>query len=565
MNSLFYGDCLTVMREKMQPNSVHLVYLDPPFNSKRDYNAIYKDETGRPLPDQVEAFTDTWTMDAERMKVIDNLPILLSEHRINGENANFLAMFLKGLSYTQSDMAAYLSYMTERLLWVRRILKPDGSMYLHCDPTASHYLKVVMDVLFGQKGYRNEIVWRRLLGGKSDAGQYGRSSDRLLFYSMSNDFVFNAPRLSKHNEKTIAQWYKNEDDRGKYVKRPLTAAGGTQGDSGKPWRGKMPTGHWTVPRILQRRFEEQTGRMLKGAVRERLDILADNGYIDFSSSGLPSWRRYLDEAEFPRVHDLWIDDEVKPIGRNARERLGYETQKPVALLERIISSSSNPGQVVFDPFCGCATTIEAASKLGRKWIGIDITIHAIKRVARRRLQERLHLVVGEDYVLDGIPKNWEGAQELWRQDPYQFQKWAVEQVEGFVTVKRTADEGIDGRIYFDMPGQEILQSMALEVKGGGTVGIAELRSLISVLQYENVQMVGLIVLNEPGTRQVRNFKRTMAQAGRVKIGSIDYPRAQLLNVRDILEGKRFDLPRPAGRTGEPYDADLFSRHNESEI
>ncbi|MCY4145218.1 MAG: DNA methyltransferase [Chloroflexi bacterium] len=558
MNSLFYGDCLTVMREKMLPESVDLVYLDPPFNSERDYNAIYKDETGRPLPDQVEAFTDTWTMDTEGMKVIDNLPILLSEHRIIGENANFLAMFLKGLSYTQSDMAAYLSYMTERLLWIRHVLKPNGSVYLHCDQTASHYLKVVMDVLFGQKGYRNEIVWRRLLGGKSDAGQYGRSSDRLLFYSMSNDFVFNPPRLSKHNEKTIAQWYKNEDDRGKYVKRPLTAAGGSQGDSGKPWRGKVPTGHWTVPRILQRRFEEQTGRMLKGAVRERLDILADNGYIDFSSSGLPSWRRYLDEAEFPRVHDLWIDDEVKPMGRNARERLGYETQKPVALLERIISSSSNPGEVVFDPFCGCATTIEAANKLGRNWIGIDIAIHAIKRVARRRLQERLHLVVGEDYVLDGIPKNWEGAQELWRQDPYQFQKWAVEQVEGFVTVKRTADEGIDGRIYFDMPGEEILQSMALEVKGGGTVGIAELRSLISVLQYENVQMVGLIVLNEPVTRQVRNFKRTMAQAGTVKVGNIDYAKAQLLTVRDILEEKRFDLPRPAGRSGLSYESDLFS-------
>ena len=558
MNSLFYGDCLTVMRDKMQPASVDLVYLDPPFNSKRDYNAIYKDETGRPLPDQVEAFTDTWTLDSERMKVIDSLPVLLSEHQVNGENANFLAMFLKGLSYVQSDMAAYLSYMTERLLWIRRVLKPDGSVYLHCDPTASHYLKVVMDVLFGRKRYRNELVWRRLLGGKSDAGQFGRSSDRLLFYSMSENFVFNPPRLSKHNEKTIEQWYKKEDEHGRYVSRPLTAAGGTRGDSGQPWRGKVPTGHWTVPRILQRRFETQTGHALTGSVRERLDTLADNGYIDFSSSGLPSWRRYLHEAEFPRVHDIWTDDEVKPIARNATERLGYETQKPVALLERIISASSNRGQVVFDPFCGCATTVEAASKLGRKWIGIDITIHAIKRVARRRLHERLHLVVGEDYVLDGVPQNWEGAQELWRQDPYQFQKWAVEQVEGFVTIKRSADEGIDGRIYFDMPGEEILQSMALEVKGGESVGIAELRSLISVLHYENVQMVGLILLHEPGKRQLTNFKGMMAQAGFVTIADTQYPRAQLLTVREILDGKRFSLPSPAGRSGTRYDSDLFS-------
>jgi len=561
MNTLFYGDCLTIMREKMQAESVDLVYLDPPFNSKRDYNAIYKDETGRPLPDQVEAFTDTWTLDAERMKVISDLQILLSEHRINGESANFLAMFLKGLSYTQSDMAAYLSYMTERLVWIRSMLKPNGSIYLHCDPSASHYLKIVMDVIFGNRGYRNEITWRRLVGGKSDAGQYGRSSDRLLFYTMSNDFVFNPPRLSKHNEKTITQWYRNEDEHGRYVSRPLTAAGGTQGDSGQPWRGRTPTGHWTVPRILQRRYEQETGNKLEGTVRERLDILAENGFIDFSSSGLPSWRRYLHEAEFPRVHDLWIDEEVKPLSRNAKERLGYETQKPVTLLERVINTSSNPGDLVFDPFCGCATTIEAASRLGRRWLGIDITIHAIKRVARRRLQERLHLILGEDYTLDGVPQNWEGALELWRQDPYQFQKWAVEQVDGFVTVKRTGDEGIDGRIYFDMHDENILQSMVLEVKGGENVGIAELRSLISVLQYENVQMAGLILLNEPSERQIRNFKKNMAQAGHLSVGHQEYPRVQMLTVQQILDGSKFDLPRPAGRTELPYDNDLFSHSN----
>ena len=266
----------------------------------------------------------------------------------------------------------------------------------------------------------------------------------------------------------------------------------------------------------------------------------------------------MHEAEFPRVHDIWFDDEVKPMARNAKERLGYETQKPVALLERIIRTSSKPGDVVFDPFCGCATTLEAASKLERKWIGIDITIHAIKRVARRRLQERLHLILGEDYILDGVPQNWEGAKEMWRQDPYQFQKWAVEQVEGFVTVKRTGDEGIDGRIYFDMPGEEILQSMALEVKGGAKVGIAELRSLISVLQYDNVQMAGLILLNKPGERQIRNFKRNMAQAGHLRLGDDEYPRVQMLTVQEMLDGIKFDLPRPAGRTGLRYDKDLFS-------
>jgi len=261
------------------------------------------------------------------------------------------------------------------------------------------------------------------------------------------------------------------------------------------------------------------------------------------------------------VHDLWIDEEVKPLSRNAKERLGYETQKPVTLLERVINTSSNPGDLVFDPFCGCATTIEAASRLGRRWLGIDITIHAIKRVARRRLQERLHLILGEDYTLDGVPQNWEGALELWRQDPYQFQKWAVEQVDGFVTVKRTGDEGIDGRIYFDMHDENILQSMVLEVKGGENVGIAELRSLISVLQYENVQMAGLILLNEPSERQIRNFKKNMAQAGHLSVGHQEYPRVQMLTVQQILDGSKFDLPRPAGRTELPYDNDLFSHSN----
>ncbi len=558
MNTLYYGDCLTIMRERMQPQSVDLVYLDPPFNSKRDYNAIYKDETGRPLPDQVEAFTDTWTLDAESMGVINNLPILLSEHQINGHSAEFLAMFLKGLSYIQSDMAAYLSYMTERLLWIKRMIKPDGSIYLHCDPTASHYLKIVMDVLFGSKGYRNEIVWRRLIGGKSDAGQYGRSSDRLLYYSLSANFVFNPPRLTQHNEKTITKWYRNEDEYGKYVNRPLTAAGGTKGDSGQPWRGKVPTGHWTVPRILQKRYEQETGQKLEGTVRERLEILAENGYIDFSSSGLPSWRRYLREAQFPRIHDLWIDDDVKPMSRNAKERLGYETQKPVALLERIIKTSSNPDDVVFDPFCGCATTIEAASKHGRNWIGIDITIHAIKRVARRRLQERLHLVLGKDYVLDGVPQNWEGAFELWWQDPYQFQKWCVEQVEGFVTVKKTADAGIDGRIYFDMQGKKILQSMALEVKGGKNVSISDVGYLSSVLRYENVQMAGLITLHELGEQKIKNFKQKMALEGSVNIHGKEYARMQMLTVKDILDGRRFDMPRAEGRS-DSYDSDLFSQ------
>ena len=555
MNTLYYGDCLTIMREKMQPESVDLVYLDPPFNSKRDYNAIYKDNTGRPLPDQVDAFTDTWTLDADRLRSIRELPRLLREHSVDGHSADFLAGFLSGLVHAQTDMAAYLAYMAERLLWIKRVMKPTASVYLHCDPTASHYLKIVMDVVFGRKNFRNEIVWRRIKGAKNDASQYGRSHDCLLYYSKSNRWIFVAPRL-----KTIDDsWYKKSDKIGKYVSRPLLAAGATGGDSGQPWRGIFPKGHWIVPQLLTKRYERECNKKLLGTVRERLDILADSGYIDFSRKGNPSWRRYLSEANPPRVDDIWDDKETRPIPRNSLERLDYPTQKPLALLERIIRASSKPGDVVFDPFCGCATTIEAAEALGRKWIGVDITIHAIRRVARARLQDRLHLAEGSDYVIDGVPQNWEGARQLWKQDPYQFQKWCVELVEGFVNVKQSADDGIDGRVYFDMPGEKVLQSMALEVKGGVNLSINHVRALNSVLQFENIQMAGLIALNAPGSQQAKNFQQTMALAGHLRIGEREYPKIQMLTVDEILAGANFEMPSPVGRTETRYDSDLFSR------
>ena len=474
MNTLYYGDCLTIMRERMPDESVDLAYLDPPFNSKRDYNAIYKDETGRPLPDQIEAFNDTWVLDAARMRTIRNLAPLLARHEINGPGADLLAGFLASLVHTQPDMAAYLAYMTERLVEIRRALKPSGSVYLHCDPTASHYLKIVMDIIFGRTNFQNEFIWYYSGGGASKK-RWARKHDVLLFYTRGKDWTFNVDEV-----RVPHKW-----DEGQ--KR----ADGSERDYGK---GKIPD-------------------------------------------------------------DVWQRHSLMPW---ATERLGYPTQKPVALLDRIVKASSNPGDVVFDPFCGCATTIEAAEVNGRKWIGIDITIHAIKRVARQRLQDRLHLVAGEDYVIEGLPQNLEGAQELWRQDPYQFQKWCVEQVEGFVNVKRSADEGVDGRVYFDMPGEKILQCMALEVKGGETVGVNAVRALRSVLQYENIQMAGLILLHEPGAQQKKNFLATMALAGDVAIGGVEYPRLQLLTVAEMLAGARFDMPRPVGRSESGYESDLFS-------
>ena len=227
--------------------------------------------------------------------------------------------------------------------------------------------------------------------------------------------------------------------------------------------------------------------------------------------------------------------------------MGYATQKPLALLNRIIETSTNEGDVVFDPFCGCATTLEAAHRLGRRWIGIDIAIHAVKRVARVCLQDRLGLVEGTDFEVQGAPRNVEGARDLWTRDKYHFQKWAVEEVDGFMTTKRTADGGVDGRLYFSMPNQRDLRSMVIEVKGGKSVAIESLRALRGVLETGVAELAGLIVMDPLGDAKVRNFRRFMAEAGDMDLMGVKYPRMQMLSVPEILEGKRFVTPSVAGR------------------
>lgn len=532
MNTLYYGDCLTIMREKMTPQSVDLVYLDPPFNSNEDYNAIYKDETGRPLPDQVEAYTDTWELDEARAWTIQQMPVILSEHGVNGHKADFLAAFLNGLKNTQPDMAAYLAYMTERLLWIRRMMKPSAGVFLHCDDTASHYLKIVMDVVFGAQNFRNEITWKRRQDRHNLARKtMGRTVDTIFWYGMSPDHKYNIQYLPYSSE-YLKTAYRHTDSRGVYRLLPCTNESG--GNKIYAFRG------------LSRAWRFKPSRMQE---------MYDAGLLVQSKPGSPfQYKKYLEDAKGVKLDNLWTDIP----GARGNERLGYPTQKPVALLERIIAASSEKGDLVFDPFCGCATTIEAASRLNRRWIGIDITIHAIKRVARRRLQDRLHLTLGKEYVIEGVPQNLEGARELWKQDPYQFQKWCVEQVEGFVNVKKTGDDGIDGRIYFAMGEESVLQHMALEVKGGENISINHVRQLKSVLMFDNVQMAGLITLREPGQQQMKNFRKTMAMAGHVEIDGKVYPRIQLLTVAQILDGARFAMPSPAGRTDSGYASDLLN-------
>ncbi len=544
VNRLYYGDCLTVMSE-WPSDYVDLIYLDPPFNSDRQYSAIYRDETGRPLPDQVEAFSDMWELDPERERVIRAMPILMREAGIADEVAEFWRQWMNALRGTQPRLLAYLSYMAQRLLVMHRILKPTGSIYLHCDPTASHYLKALLDSIFGYQNFRNEIVWKRT-SAHSNARRWGPIHDTLLFYTRSGQYTWNRT-YQEHDSDYIERFYRFSDENGRYRVGDLTGSGTREGDSGQPWRGVNPTEsgrHWAVPaRGLPSHFR-RPAEYERMSVQGRLDALDSAGLIHWPKRGsMPGFKRYLETSQGISIQDMVWD--IRPV--SGREYLGYDTQKPGALLQRIIAASSNSGDVVLDPFCGCATTLEAAHKLERKWIGVDIAIHAIKRVARVRLNERLGLVEGQDYVIEGVPRTVEGAQDLWERDKYHFQKWAVEQVEGFVTTKRSADGGIDGRLYFAVPDAKDLQSMVIEVKGGANVSIGDLRALKGVLDDDTALIAGLIVMRPLGTVKQRNFDRFMGGAGRLEILGIEYPRMQLLTVGEILEGQRFNTPTVAGR------------------
>ena len=474
MNRLYYGDCLTILQD-FGLMSVDLIYLDPPFNSNKTYNAIYKDETGRPLPDQLDAFCDTWELDEERERAIRAMPVLMRESGVDDDTAELWRLWMRALRHTQPRLLAYLSYMAQRLLVMHRILKPTGSLYLHCDPTASHYIKALLDAIFGHRNFRNEIIWN-----------YRRWPSKQNNFQRMHDVIL---RYAKGPNPTWNQLYE-----------PLAAS------TVKRFGSKQQVADFSTGRRLPR----QTNR----------------------------------ESRQAPMRDVWDVSIIAPV---SKERMGYATQKPLALMERIITASSNPGDVVLDPFCGCASTLEAAHNLERRWVGIDIAIHAIKRVASVRLTERCGLVEGQDFTVEGVPADLEGARDLWERDKYHFQKWAVEQVDGFVTTKRTADGGIDGRIYFAMPNDLDLQSMVIEVKGGRTVSIRDLRALHGVLENGEALLAGLIVLNPLGTTQARNFARFAARAGTLDVLGYEYPRLQVLTVAEILDGRAFATPSVVGR------------------
>jgi DNA modification methylase len=535
VNQLFYGDNLTIMQYHMKKYSVDLIYLDPPFNSKQNYNLMYKTMTGKPVPEQAEAFCDTWEMDAQKEKIARNMPSLMQAHGIDTYYVEFWKLWMNALRNTQPHLLAYLIYMVERLLHMKSILRPTGSIYLHCDPTASHYIKIMMDGIFGHQNFRNEIIWKRTSAHNS-ARRWGPVHDVILFYSKSEKYLWNKV-YQEYDDSYIENFYRHTDiDGRRYRIGDLTGAGVRNGASGETWRNENPTNkgrHWAPPR----RFPD-SHLVPKGTIAA-LDYLDSIGRIHWpEKGGVPGFKRFLDDMNGVQIQDI-IDD-ITPISSHGKERLGYPTQKPVALLERIISASTNKGDVVFDPFCGCGTTIYAAQKLEREWIGCDIAILAIKLI-KEVLSEKYRLAEGAHFKIDGVPVSVEQAETLFKSDPFQFQHWVVERVGGFPMQKKVADRGIDGRLYFETG--KNLWEMVLSVKGGN-VKPSDIRDLRGVLEREeSAKLAGFLSMKTP-TKAMRDEAES---AGIYEYNGVSYQRIQFLTVGDILENHReFHTPTKIG-------------------
>ncbi len=457
-NTLYYGDNLEVLRKYIADESVDLIYLDPPFNSKADYNVLFKEPTGEPSQAQITAFEDTWhwTEETERtfQEIVETAP---------GQVVDMMLAFRNFIK--RNDMMAHLTMMCARLLELKRVLKPTGSIYLHCDPTTSHYLKVLMDTIFGHKNFRNEIVWCYTGGGRSKR-YFAKKHDIILFYTKSDDYNFypEAIRipygLDISKRKSPWAWGKHEGVEKSYQPHP---------------EGKIPEDWWPIP----------------------------------------------------------------PINSQARERLGYPTQKPESLLERFILASSKEGDVVLDPFCGCGTTVAIAQRLGRAWIGIDITHLAINLI-KWRLKNTFGLEPGKDYKVVGEPVDLAGARALAQQDRFQFQYWALSLVSArpYADKKRGADRGIDGLVYFYMDKDKVGKAI-VRVKSG-KVSVKDIRELKVVVEREKAQMGLFITLEDP----TKPMLEEALQAGyyHCPITKRDFPKVQVLTIQELSEGKKPEIP-----------------------
>ncbi len=474
-----------------------------------------------PSEAQAEAFRDTWGWG-------DSAAIAYDEVDRSQTNAAILLRSLRSW-LGQNAMMAYLAMMTVRLLELKRVLRPNGSIYLHCDPNASHYLKLIMDGIFGPQNFRSEIIWKRATAHSDATTKFATVNDSILFYSASPDSAFHVVR-EPLSEEYVKKFYKHIDSGGRRFQLDNIAApegGGMSAinkQTGKPngwyaWKGyEPPTRGWRYSPETMARLDSE-GRLFYPEDRNQRIRL----------------KRYLDENKGQVVSNLWTD--IGALNAGAREALGYPTQKPVSLLRRILKASSVEGSTVLDPFCGCGTTIEAAEELKRQWVGIDVTHYAVTLIETRLKK----LGVGSQYEVAGRPTDFAGAVELARRDKYQFQWWAAWLLgcQSYQS-KKGGDRGIDGNIYF-ANGPYGHGRIIVSVKGGEHLNPSMVRDLSGVVQREPDANMGiLITLNEPSKGMISD---AAAYGFAEKSAHGWLPRIQIVTVADLLDGRLPKMPR----------------------
>jgi site-specific DNA-methyltransferase (adenine-specific) len=512
MNKLFFGDNLEILRGTQIPDrGVDLVYLDPPFNSQAQYNVLFRsprDDTSA----QAGAFMDTWSWGDEAEWAFDEVM------KLGGGTARFIDALRAALG--ESDMMAYLVMMAVRLDALHKKLKVTGSLYLHCDSTASHYLKILLDGIFGAGGFTNEIIWQRSTGKSLMTKRLPTNHDTLLLYALddrtwNDDAMFRPYDLNDIPEKTAEKYSHFSEDGRRYQLDNLINPNHDRPNLEYEFMGVTRVWRWT---------------------RERMEKARKEGFIVQTAPGrVPRYKRFLDEQRGLPLGDVWTD--IAPLNSQARERIGYPTQKPLALLDRIIRLSSSEGQVVLDPFCGCGTTIEAAQRANRQWIGIDIAIHAVK-VIEARLSEHFGTTLG--YEVEGIPRDFESAVRLAEQNKYQFQWWAnyLFNPHALREQKKGKDRGVDGELFFPNGPGCPWGRMLTSVKGGEIVGPAMVRDFAGVLQREKAEMGLFICLNRP----TREMAREAAAAGVANTVHGDIPKLQIVAIKDWFDRKFPKLP-----------------------
>ena len=537
-NRLYYGDNLEILRnrEYFPDECVDLIYLDPPFNSNRNYNVLFKSESGADSEAQITAFEDTWHWGETAEATYDEL-VVDAPHKVSTAIAALMDLI------ERNQMMAYLVMMTARLVELHRVLKPTGSLYLHCDPTASHYLKVILDAIFGVENYRQEIVWRRAAGrakgSQFAARTFGTDTDSICFYSKRHKYTFKALYIPL-TEDEIDEKFPHTDERGRYnTDVPIFR---------QPSMGPRPNLCYEYNGV---RNPHPSGWRVS---KEKLAEMNNRGEIIWRTGKRPLRKSYLKDYRGKPLGSLWADI---PNVTGGKERLGYPTQKPEALLERIIRASSNEGDVVLDPFCGCGTAIAAAHKLGRNWIGIDIT-HLSIALQKYRLQDMFELVSGADYAVIGEPATVDAARELARDSAnegrYQFEWWALSLLRakpaggsaGSRVGKKGADQGIDGIINFfdeDAQGKKKPQTVVVQVKSG-KVNAGQIRDLKGTVKREGAAIGVFITLEKPTQAMTREALAAGWYESRT--WGAKYRRLQILTIGDLFDGVGVEMPPQHG-------------------